>query len=187
MSTSSPTSSSKSRTTSSSSPSSRSKRHSHETSILPSPVDLLPSHSDPRERPSRKDRERRSGGFDWGDGIALALIGAVTVFSVDKALESRRERKKNEGSVSDAESVAQSEQSRRIRPSRTWAHDDAHGSEPDYAPRIRPSRTWAHDDTHSWEGQLEPVEEETRAADGEDWAWYYEERGRRKERERRRV
>lgn len=51
------------------------------------PPDPRPSASDPIERERRKLHEKKYGGFDWTDGLELLCVGAVALFSIDKALE----------------------------------------------------------------------------------------------------
>lgn len=50
------------------------------------PPDPRPSKADPDERERRKQHEKEHGGFDWTDGVELALAGAVTLFGIEKAL-----------------------------------------------------------------------------------------------------
>ncbi|KAJ6441501.1 NACHT and TPR domain protein [Purpureocillium lavendulum] len=52
--------------------------------------DPRPSRADPEHRNHRKTKEKEHGGFDWGEGIALALIGATALFSIDRQLEKKR-------------------------------------------------------------------------------------------------
>ncbi|KAK4095605.1 hypothetical protein PCL_01832 [Purpureocillium lilacinum] len=56
------------------------------------PPDPRPSRADPHHRSHRKSKEKESGGFDWGEGIALALIGATALFSIDRHLEKKRNK-----------------------------------------------------------------------------------------------
>jgi hypothetical protein len=58
--------------------------------------DPLPSHADKEQRTSRKSREKESGAFDWTPGIAIALLGAMTLLDVQKSVEKKERRKQEE-------------------------------------------------------------------------------------------
>lgn len=79
---------------------SKSGRSSRKNSFVPRPslpLDPRPSKSDPEARQLRKSHEKQYGGFDWTDGVELLCIGAVALFSIDKALDQKGASSKGKG------------------------------------------------------------------------------------------
>lgn len=76
-------------------------------------------------REARRAREKENHGFDWGDGIVLALVGAATILSVEKSLSKREEHKDKEDKEDKAPARDDSRDNggRRLRGSSTWAYD----------------------------------------------------------------
>ena len=75
--------------------------------------------------------EKKYGGFGWEEGIALALMGAMALFNVDKALEKdvEGERRSLPSSSSSSSSSTTTRESRDKRRSRTGHADrDRYGS-----------------------------------------------------------
>ncbi|KAI9167170.1 hypothetical protein HJFPF1_03295 [Paramyrothecium foliicola] len=66
---------------------------SHDGGLL---FDPIPSHADPEQRSTRKSKEKECGGFDWTPGIAIALLGAMTLLDVQKSVDKREKRLKEE-------------------------------------------------------------------------------------------
>ncbi|KAK2008494.1 hypothetical protein LZ32DRAFT_609444 [Colletotrichum eremochloae] len=60
------------------------------------PPDPRPWKAEPQSRKQRKEFEKETGGFDWGQAIALGLIGATVVFGIDKSLRRTEERHEEE-------------------------------------------------------------------------------------------
>ncbi|KAK2034417.1 hypothetical protein LX32DRAFT_395562 [Colletotrichum zoysiae] len=60
------------------------------------PPDPRPWKAEPQSRRQRKEFEKETGGFDWGQAIALGLIGATVVFGIDKSLRRTEERHEEE-------------------------------------------------------------------------------------------
>lgn len=56
------------------------------------PPDYRPSRADPDARRERLSKEHEAGGFDWTPGFVLALMGAATLFSVEKSLVRRQKK-----------------------------------------------------------------------------------------------
>ncbi|KAL5089828.1 hypothetical protein Trisim1_004944 [Trichoderma cf. simile WF8] len=56
------------------------------------PPDYRPSRADPDARRERLSKEHEAGGFDWTPGFVLALMGAATLFSVEKSLVKRQKK-----------------------------------------------------------------------------------------------
>ncbi|KAL7962861.1 hypothetical protein V8C34DRAFT_126537 [Trichoderma compactum] len=56
------------------------------------PPDYRPSRADPDARRERLSKEHESEGFDWTPGFVLALMGAATLFSVEKSLIKRQKK-----------------------------------------------------------------------------------------------
>lgn len=56
------------------------------------PPDYRPSRADPDARRERLSKEHESEGFDWTQGFVLALMGAATLFSVEKSLVRRQKK-----------------------------------------------------------------------------------------------
>ncbi|TEA20762.1 hypothetical protein C8034_v005843 [Colletotrichum sidae] len=67
------------------------------------PPDPRPWTADPESRKTRKTMEKDSGGFDWGQAIALGMIGATVVFGIDKSLRKCEERHEEEEEEEEAE------------------------------------------------------------------------------------
>ncbi|KAF6835201.1 hypothetical protein CPLU01_04461 [Colletotrichum plurivorum] len=60
------------------------------------PPDPRPWTADPESRKQRKQTEKEVGGFDWGQALALGLIGATVVFGIDKSLRRTEEKHEEE-------------------------------------------------------------------------------------------
>ncbi|KAJ0354941.1 hypothetical protein COL154_002020 [Colletotrichum chrysophilum] len=60
------------------------------------PPDPRPWTADPEHRKMRKTMEKESPGFDWGQAIALGMIGATVMFGIDKSLKKCEERHEEE-------------------------------------------------------------------------------------------
>ncbi|WQF80364.1 hypothetical protein CDEST_05378 [Colletotrichum destructivum] len=56
------------------------------------PPDPRPWKAEPESRKQRKEFEKEAGGFDWGQALALGLIGATVVFGIDKSLRRTEEK-----------------------------------------------------------------------------------------------
>ncbi|KAF4774198.1 hypothetical protein HER10_EVM0010037 [Colletotrichum scovillei] len=59
------------------------------------PPDPRPWKAEPEKRKERKEFEKEVAGFDWGQAIALGLIGATVAFGIDNSLK-RKEAKHEE-------------------------------------------------------------------------------------------
>ncbi|GJC94191.1 hypothetical protein ColKHC_03017 [Colletotrichum higginsianum] len=57
------------------------------------PPDPRPWKAEPESRKQRKEFEKEAGGFDWGQALALGLIGATVVFGIDKSLRRTEENR----------------------------------------------------------------------------------------------
>ncbi|WYZ45195.1 hypothetical protein EsH8_VIII_000511 [Colletotrichum jinshuiense] len=84
------------------------------------PPDPRPWTADPQSRKARKEMEKEVGGFDWGQALALGLIGATVVFGIDKSLK-RYEEKHDEGGTNDERRRQRQSRSRPPRSSRSQA------------------------------------------------------------------
>ncbi|KAL7915643.1 hypothetical protein GGI35DRAFT_2464 [Trichoderma velutinum] len=56
------------------------------------PPDYRPSKADPDARRERLNKEHETEAFDWTHGFVLALMGAATLFSVEKSLVRRQKK-----------------------------------------------------------------------------------------------
>ncbi|KAF9881725.1 hypothetical protein CkaCkLH20_00871 [Colletotrichum karsti] len=79
------------------------------------PPDPRPWTADPESRKARKEMEKEAGGFDWGQAIALGMIGATVVFGIDKSLKKCEERHEEE----DRREERRRERDSRSRPRRS--------------------------------------------------------------------
>ncbi|KZL87748.1 hypothetical protein CI238_05576 [Colletotrichum incanum] len=60
------------------------------------PPDPRPWKAEPQSRKQRKEFEKEVGGFDWGQALALGLIGATVVFGIDKSIRRTEEKHEEE-------------------------------------------------------------------------------------------
>ncbi|GJC79082.1 hypothetical protein ColLi_01920 [Colletotrichum liriopes] len=60
------------------------------------PPDPRPWKAEPQSRKQRKEFEKEAGGFDWGQALALGLIGATVVFGIDKSIRRTEEKHEEE-------------------------------------------------------------------------------------------
>lgn len=79
------------------------------------PPDPRPWTADPQGRKARKQMEKENGGFDWGQALALGMIGATVVFGIDKSLRKCEERHEEE----DRREERRRERQSRSRPRRS--------------------------------------------------------------------
>ncbi|KAK1640913.1 hypothetical protein BDP81DRAFT_390244 [Colletotrichum phormii] len=81
------------------------------------PPDPRPWKGEPEKRKERKEFEKEVAGFDWGQAIALGLIGATVAFGIDKSL--KRTEEKHEEEDRKEERRRQRERQSRSRPPRS--------------------------------------------------------------------
>ncbi|KAK1729438.1 hypothetical protein CaCOL14_007624 [Colletotrichum acutatum] len=81
------------------------------------PPDPRPWKAEPEKRKERKEFEKEVAGFDWGQAIALGLIGATVAFGIDKSL--KRTEEKHEEEDRREERRRQRERQSRSRPPRS--------------------------------------------------------------------
>ncbi|OHF02158.1 hypothetical protein CORC01_02438 [Colletotrichum orchidophilum] len=60
------------------------------------PPDPRPWKAEPEKRRERKEFEKEVPGFDWGQAVALGLIGATIAFGIDKSLKRTEEKHEEE-------------------------------------------------------------------------------------------
>ncbi|GKT47294.1 uncharacterized protein ColSpa_07475 [Colletotrichum spaethianum] len=97
------------------------------------PPDPRPWKAEPESRKQRKEFEKEAGGFDWGQALALGLIGATVVFGIDKSLRRTEEKHEEEDRREERRRQRQS-QSRPARSSRSqaaWDRDRDRGCDRD--------------------------------------------------------